>query len=125
MSKKADMLVRLAQLARIRSDSELKRFAAYRNHVDRLSAQQADHRARLGQLFADEQEFSVAATRMASLDAGRLARELSRLDAEMTRLRPGFDAARARAMREFGRVRVLESLSETLRAEARKKKNHL
>ena len=44
MRKKAQMLTRLAKLAEIRSDLELKRFAAFRRHVDTLAAQQNEQR---------------------------------------------------------------------------------
>lgn len=120
MSKKAQMLTRLGKLAKIRSDLELKRFAAFRGHVDALAGQQNEQRDRLGHLFAQEQAFSIEGARLASLEAGRITREITRLDGELARLRPGFDAARARAMREFGRVRALEQLADDLRDTARK-----
>lgn len=114
------MLTRLAKLAEIRSDVELKRFAAFRRHVDALAAQQNEQRDRLGQLFAQDEAFSVEGARLASQEAGRLAREIARLDAELGRIRPGFDLARSRAMREFGRVRALEQLADGLRDAMRK-----
>ena len=119
--KKANVLDRLAKLAEIRSDIELKRFAAFRRHVDTLAMQQAEHRVRIGHLFAQEEAFSVDAVRLASLEAGRLAREISRLDTELDRLRPGFEVARDRALREFGRVRALERLAAGAREERRRK----
>ncbi len=120
MRKKTQMLTRLAKLAEIRSDVELKRFAAFRRHVDTLAAQQNEQRDRLGHIFAQDEAFSIEGARLASIEAGRLAREMARLEAELDRIRPGFDAARSRAMREFGRVRALEQLAEGLRDTMRK-----
>lgn len=120
MKKKIQMLTRLAKLADMRADIELKRFAAFRNHVDAVGRQLTEHQNRLGHLFAQDDAFLVAGARLASMEAGRLASEIGRLDAELVRLRPGFDAARDRAMREFGRARALEQLADGLREEVRK-----
>ena len=51
----------------------------------------------------------------ANQTAGQLARGAARLDAELDRLRPGFDIARQRAVREFGRVQVLKKLANEIR----------
>ena len=121
MSRKALMLDRLARLAKIRSDAELKRFAAFREHLDALMLRKDAQKARLAGAFARTEAFSVAEARLANLEAGRLAREIGRLDAELQRMKPGFDAARARAMREFGRVQALERLAGDERGAAGRK----
>ncbi len=120
MRKEVQVLERLARLAEIRSDAELTRFSAFRQHVEVLNSQQVEHRGRLADLFAQSEPFSVEGARIDSQDAGRIAREISRLEAEMERIRPGFEAARSRAVREFGRVRALEQMTDRLRQAANK-----
>ena len=120
MQRKAQMLSKLAKLAEIRSDTELRRFAAFRSHIDALTVQQVEARSRLAGLFVQDDAFSIEGARMANQEAGRLAREGARLDAELDRLRPGYDVARQRAMREFGRVRALEQIAAEVHAKTRK-----
>ncbi|MBA4490782.1 hypothetical protein [Paracoccus sp. S1E-3] len=115
MKKSAKQLEQLARLAQIRSDAELKRFAAFRAHVDAISTQRAEMRDKLGALYARVEAFSVVEARLANQTAGQLARGAAQLDAELDRLRPGFDIARQRAMREFGRVQVLKQLADEIR----------
>ena len=115
MKKSAKQLEQLARLAQIRSDAELKRFAAFRAHVDSIAVQSQQMRERLGTVYARVEAFSIAEARLANQEAGRLALGAARLDAELERLRPGFDIARQRAVREFGRVQVLKRLAGEIR----------
>ena len=115
MKKSAKQLEQLARLAQIRSDTELKRFAAFRAHVDAIATQRQEMREKLGAVYARVEAFSVAEARLANQTAGHLARGAARLDAELDRLRPGFDIARQRAVREFGRVQVLKKLANEIR----------
>lgn len=121
MTASAARLAQLARLAELRSDAELKRFAAFRSHVESLSAQQAACRQRLQRLLDLQRAFSVEGSKATHAEAGRLAREIQRLEYELQRLEPNFTAARQRAMREFGRVRALETLAAVQEREARKK----
>ena len=115
MKKSAKQLEQLARLAQIRSDAELKRFAAFRAHVDALATQRQEMREKLGAVYARVDAFSVIEARLANQTAGQLARGAARLDTELDRLRPGFDLARQRAVREFGRVQVLKKLAGEIR----------
>ncbi|MDO5605159.1 MAG: hypothetical protein Q4G25_08370, partial [Paracoccus sp. (in: a-proteobacteria)] len=101
MAEDPGQIDRLARIAQIRADAELKRFAAFRAHVDALHRQHGELRAHINQGYGHaEDSFSVIGLRLAAVRAGRLARETSRIEAELARLAPGFDAARARAARE-------------------------
>lgn len=102
---------KLAELAQIRADAELKRYAAFRNHLDALyrSREQAQRRLREG--YADQLRFSVEEARLGNMIARQSAREVARLDAEIARMAPGCDTARAEAAREFGRVQALRQLA--------------
>ncbi|WBU56734.1 hypothetical protein [Paracoccus sediminicola] len=115
-----ERLKRLAKLAEIRSDAELKRFSAFRTHMDMLVARKAAAEARLSASFAQPKAFSIAEARLANAEAGRLAREMAALDAEMARMRPGFEAARQKAVQEFGRVQALTKLAEAARNPAQR-----
>lgn len=121
MTGRADKLSRLARLAKIRSDMELKRFAAFRLQVETISAEKEAQRKRLAGSFAQPEAFTIAEARLANLEAGALARDIARLDDDLRRMKPGFDAARSAALREFGRVQALQKLSRRAR-EARRQK---
>ena len=125
MKKSAFQLEQLARLAQIRSDIELKRFAAFRAHVDSIATQRLNMREKLNAVYAQETSFSIAEARLANHEAGRFADGIARLDAELGRLRPGFNAARHRAVREFGRVQVLNSLIQDIHDDDTKKKLNL
>ena len=115
MKKSAKQLEQLARLAQIRSDTELKRFAAFRAHVDAIATQRQEMREKLVAVYARVEALSIVEARLANQTAGQLARGAARLDAELDRLRPGFDIARQRAVREFGRVQVLKKLANEIR----------
>lgn len=117
---KAKLLDQLARLAKIRSDAELKRFAAFRTQIDAVAAQKEAQQARLAASFAQSDAFTIAGARLANLEAGGLAREIGRLDSEFQRMKPGFDATRNSAMREFGRVQALQRLASQMREKATK-----
>lgn len=116
MKKSAKQLEQLARLAQIRSDAELKRFAAFRAHIDAVATQEQLLRDKLAAAYQQKTAFSIAEARLANQEAGRLALGIARLETEMDRLRPGFDAARQRAVREFGRVQVLNRLAGEMRS---------
>lgn len=120
MKKTGKQLERLGQLAQIRSDIELKRFAAFRLHMDSLAAHCLQMRERLKTVYTHDTAFSVPEAQLANREAGRLAMGAAQLQTEMDRLRPSFDFARQRALREFGRVQVLERLAkEAYRTDAK------
>lgn len=102
----------LVDLAQMRSDAEMKRFSAFRAHVERMAAQRADCQGRIDAIYRADAPFSVAEARLANAESGRLGRAILQADAEIARLKPGYDAARQRAVREFGRVQVLKQLAE-------------
>ena len=105
-------LSKLAQLAELRSDAELKRFAAFRRHVEALTAERAERRAMLHDLLIRQEQFTLSGAASANVQAGRLARDIARIDHEIERLRPNYKAALQKAKTEFGRARVLEQLEE-------------
>ena len=113
MSKESDNLAKLARLAQIRSDLELKRFAAFRAHVTAVTTELQAHRDTLSDLYNRAESFSLEGARLANLDSGRLAQKINQLETELARLTPGFDQARHRAVQEFGRLQVLGSLSDS------------
>ncbi|MFD1796700.1 glycoside hydrolase family 92 protein [Paracoccus aurantiacus] len=111
MKMNAAQMKQLAKLAQIRSDAELKRFSAFRAHMDTVLAERRAVGEKLALSYSRHDAFSVAGARLASQESGRLAGARLHLDAEIARLTPGFDAARKKAAREFGRVEVLKTLA--------------
>ena len=67
-------------------------------------------RDELSTLSAGDAPGTLDDLRAAAAVAGRNAEALLRAEAELARMRPGFEAARLRAVREFGRTQVLSRI---------------
>ncbi|WP_199258782.1 hypothetical protein [Paracoccus binzhouensis] len=119
MSREKQALAGLERIARLKADLELRRFAAFRAHVD-AARQRIDQ---LGQaletLYGAETGFSIAEARLANLLAGERSRALLSAERDLERMLPGYEAARQAAAREFGRAEAVQALRETLAARAR------
>lgn len=120
MVSRAEKLAALHRLAGLRMDREMKRFAAYRDHMAALQSQADLAERSLAGLFDRDRAFSVAEAQMANNAARQLTLQAQQARAEQDRLRPGFDAARGRAIAEFGRAQVLERIAKTERAARRR-----
>ncbi|MDO5657945.1 MAG: hypothetical protein Q4G36_06445 [Paracoccus sp. (in: a-proteobacteria)] len=118
MVRRAEQLAALHRLAKLRMDREIKRFAAFRDHMAMLQSQIGQADEGLDQLFRRAQPFSVDEAQMANRTARQLTIMALQARAEQARLQPGFDEARDRAMREFGRSQVLQQLAHAEKAAA-------
>lgn len=105
-----DDLAALHKLARLRSDREMRKFRAFRDHVLACEARIAELKAHLTAAYATEDGFSLANTRQSHALTRHIATELRQHENEMMELRPRFEAARQQVMQEFGRAEVLEGL---------------
>ena len=103
----------LLRVAQLKSDLELRKFSAFRAHVVAVEARIGAIRGELSDLCASVAPESLPDLRAAAAIAGRNADALLRAEADLARMRPGFDAARAKAVREFGRAQVLSQLKES------------
>ena len=112
MVTQADKLAALERIARIKAERELKKFAAFSQHMGHARRQAEALRAAMDQCYRSTAPLSVAEARMANAQAGRSARELVRADRELAKLEPRFEAARQMAAREFGRAEVLLNLAQ-------------
>lgn len=114
MSQKTVSMSRLQRLAQLKSDIEMKRFSAYRSHVaavkERIAAIEQDLQA----IYRSDAAFSVEEARLANAFAGEKSRALLGAESQLRQMLPGFEVARAAAMREFGRVQVLQSLQRDM-----------
>ena len=110
-------LARLQQIARLKADRELKKFAAFRQHYDRAQQRIDGLQDDLARTYASQAPFTIAEARLANLQAARLARDLTQATGELRQMQPKFDAARLAAAREFGRAEVLKSLKEMAQAD--------
>lgn len=116
---RADPLAGLERLARLKSDIEMRHFSAWRAQLVAAEARVAELRAELEHIHDTDAAFSVAEARLANALAAECGRALQRAEDDLDRMRPGFDAARAAAMREFGRSEVLSALLARAEAERR------
>lgn len=103
-------LARLERVARLRADTELKRFAAFRRHVAGLRAESQRLEAELLAEAARGAPATVAEARMAHALTRHTAGERLAAEGEIDRLAPAFAAARLAAVREFGRAEVIAEL---------------
>lgn len=110
-------LAQLQQIARLKADRELKKFAAFRQHYDRAQQRIDGLQDDLARTYASQAPFTIAEARLANLQAARLARDLTQAAGELRQMQPKFDAARLAAAREFGRAEVLKSLKEMAQAD--------
>lgn len=107
---KHEQLARLQRIARIRSDLEMRRFSAFKQHVEAAQRQILAISDELQALYAAPGEFSVPQAIMINAMAQERSRALLRAEQELQKMLPGFEAARSKAAREFGRVEVLGEL---------------
>lgn len=116
---RADPLAGLERLARLKSDLEMRHFSAWRAQLAAAEARVAALQATLGRIHDSSEPFSVPQARLANALAAECGRALQRAEDELDRLRPGFETARAAAIREFGRCEVLSSLRARAKADRR------
>lgn len=124
-----DDLAALHKLARLRSDREMRKFKAFRDHVLACEARIEELKTRLSAAYATEGGFSLASARQSHELTRHIATELRQYENEMMELRPRFEAARQQVMQEFGRAEVLDGLHkqavQTLREERASKAEQL
>lgn len=118
-----DRLAALARLARLRADRELRKFAAFRVHMDGIEAQRRRAEADLLAGYDQDGEFSVVEARRSHALTRAAALDLRRIEGELAGLRPRFEAARLQALREFGRAEVLAGLHDDSCAEVRSRRD--
>lgn len=123
MTDRTAALGQLERLARLKSDLEMRRFSAYRAHVTAAEARIEAIRGDLQALYATGTAFSLPEARLANALAAERTRALMRAETDLRQMLPGFEAARALAMREFGRVEVLRTLGRDAAAEMRDRKD--
>lgn len=121
MSRTTDRLEQLQKLAKLRSDMEMRRFSAFRHHVEAMRARIDGLQNDLAALYQVEDAFSVSQAKLVNTMAGDIARQTLHAETELSQMLPGFEAARQDAVREFGRADVLKRLGENLTAEEKQK----
>lgn len=112
MVNKRDQLKVLERIARIKADLELKKFAAFNQHMVQARQRAEALQIAMTQSYRSTAPLHLSEARMANAQAGRSARELRYAQREILRLQPKFEAARKDAVREFGRAEVLLTLAD-------------
>lgn len=122
MSRKADALEQLERVARLKSDMEMRRFSAFRTHLVVAREHVSNLESELEMIYASEDPFSLTAARLTNAIACEKGRALMAAEEEVARLLPGFDIARQRALREFGRAEALKDMHKaSIKAEAQER----
>lgn len=119
MSRKTDSLAGLERIARLKSDLEMRRFAAFRAHVEAARERIGRIEQDLEALYQTKAVFSVAEARLVNTLAGEHSRALLTAERELERMLPGYEQARRAAAREFGRAEAVHGLREDLIAQSR------
>lgn len=107
-------LAKLARLAQLRSDIEMRRFSAFRGYVEASRARIGAIEAGLQALYHGDEAFSVAGARLTNALTGEQMRLLQREEEELSRMLPRFEIARQAALREFGRAQVVRRIGTDL-----------
>ncbi|WBU63962.1 hypothetical protein [Paracoccus aerodenitrificans] len=117
MVENAIMLTRLARLAELKADPQLRRLAAYRKQVAAMNARRDLFKAKLNAAFSQGSSCSLAELRLFSLEAGYAAAALAQVESELADIRPGLEQARKEAAIAFGRVQALDQLAHKANTE--------
>ncbi|KGJ06270.1 hypothetical protein SAMN04487972_10411 [Paracoccus halophilus] len=118
MKGQTKALGRLERIARLKSDIEMRRFSAFRSHLVEARARMMQIEQELAAIHQSDAAFSVSEARLTNALACEKIRDLLAAEEEVRRLLPGFEAARGRALREFGRAEALNSLRKSSIVEA-------
>ncbi|RMC33314.1 hypothetical protein [Paracoccus alkanivorans] len=115
MVNDAGKLAALERIARLKAERELRKFAAFNQHMTAARQRVEQLRNTLEQSYRSDSPLSLPEARVANAQAGRAARELRMADLELARMTPGFEQARRVAAREFGRAEALRELAQAKR----------
>lgn len=105
-------LAALERVARLKSDLELRKFAAFQAHISALNTRIATLRAALAAGLAEDASTDLTQMRAAAMRAGSDIRQLMDAQHELAALSDRFERSRGAAAREFGRARVVGQLRE-------------
>lgn len=103
-------LQKLGHLAQLKSDLEMRRFSAFRAHVDAAHARIAQAEAQLESLYQHSEAFSVSQMRLVNAMTMEQVRTLDREKDLLVQILPKYEVARQQAVREFGRAEVIKKI---------------
>lgn len=118
MVNDAAKLALLGKIAQLKADLELKKLAAFNQHVAAARNKVAGLEDDLQTCYRATAPLNVPELRSANAQAGRAARELRHADAELKRLLPRYASMRQLAVREFGRASAISDLTKKLERDA-------
>lgn len=109
------ILAKLGRLAQLKSDLEMRRFSAFRAHVEAGRSRIAAMEERLQSLYDVPEAFSVAQARLTNAMTVAQVGALDQEKAGLAQLLPRFEVARQAAVREFGRAEVIRQIRQDQR----------
>ena len=115
MKRKIDSLKQLEKIAKVKSDLEMRRLSAFRANVVAAQNRIDSLHAELQKLYASPAPFTIAEARLANALAKDRIAEIRIEEANLARMMPAFEAARCKAVKEFGRADVLQRLRNNLK----------
>ncbi|MDO5621676.1 MAG: hypothetical protein Q4G24_09425 [Paracoccus sp. (in: a-proteobacteria)] len=116
MVNKAEKLAQLAKAAKLLSDMELRKFAAFRQNMQVLAQQGGQIQGQLDRV-SGRAVHSLADLREVMGATQRLTLAQIQTQAEIARLTPRFEAMRSQSARAFGRAEVLRQMAEAERGQ--------
>ncbi len=120
MSGGADQLGRLARIARVKADGELRSYSARRAQAEAMQRQFDSVRAELAQAVAlPAAPDAPAQWQQIAAMVGYRSEQLRQAEIALARIRPGLETARQAAVRAFGRAEALSQLQALTRAQVR------
>lgn len=112
MSRRSDQLGKLAGIARIRADIELRRFAAVRKQAAAMQGQIDAVRSDLAEAIAAPATDALEHWQQTAALVGYRAEAVLRAEIALKRMKPALDSAHAAAAAAFGRAEALVQLRD-------------
>ena len=119
MSRRTDQLGKLARIARLKADADLRRYSAYRAHADAMQQQVDAIRAELAEAIAAPVSDALEQWRLTTALVAYRTAEAQRSEVALARMKPGLDAAHRAAVLAFGRAEALLQMQRLALAQER------
>jgi len=121
VSRESQQLGKLARIARLRADADLRRYSAYRAQAEAMQRQLDAVRAELSEAIATPGSDALDQWRLTTALVTYRTGQTQRCEAALAGMKPGLEAAHRAAVLAFGRAEALSQLQELRITEERMK----
>lgn len=119
MNQKTRQLGQLAKIARVKADTELRKYASYRSQAEAMRGQVELVRAELSEALAAPTSEALETWSMATALVGYRTGQVHRAETMLTSMQPALEAARSAAVKAYGRAEAMTQLQRMTLARER------